>query len=232
LNLSPVAAATSSVEDEAAATRVDGSLNRWFLDPVLRGSYPADLVEHYAALGAEAPVEDGDLEITSRPIDFLGVNYYTRRTVASAPGADTSPMRLEVRDAPSPELARTMKGWTIEPDGLTELLVRIHDDYGDLPLYITENGAAFNDYVDPTGEVRDLERIDFLDSHLRAAHAAIGRGVDLRGYFLWSLLDNFEWADGYSMRFGIVHVDYGTKARVPKQSASWYAKVVQANALG
>ena len=122
-------------------------------------------------------------------------------------------------------------GWGIEHDGLTELLVRIARDYPAIPMYVTENGASFYDYVDPEGEVDDTERIAFLDAHFRAAHAAIQAGVDLRGYFIWSLMDNFEWAHGYSKRFGLIYVDYLTQTRILKQSASWYAGVARANAL-
>jgi beta-glucosidase len=126
---------------------------------------------------------------------------------------------------------RTTKDWTIEPDGLTAVLLRIRNDYGDIPLYITENGAAFYDYVDPGGTVHDPERIDYLKRHFAAAHAGITQGVNLRGYFVWSLLDNFEWADGYGQRFGIVFTDYRTQERIPKESARWYREVIAANAV-
>jgi beta-glucosidase len=122
-------------------------------------------------------------------------------------------------------------GWTIEPEGLTQTLVRLKDDYGDIPLYVTENGSAFYDYVDPDGRVNDLERIEFLRAHFIAAHAAIAQGVNLRGYFVWSLLDNFEWAEGYSMRFGLVFTDYRTQERILKQSAHFYRDVISANAV-
>jgi beta-glucosidase len=126
---------------------------------------------------------------------------------------------------------KTAMGWPVEPEGLTEMLVRIKDEYADVPMYVTENGRAVYDYMDPEGGVDDVERISYLDSHFRAAHEAMDRGVDLRGYMVWSLLDNFEWAEGYSKRFGIVFVEYGTQERVPKSSARWYAGVIQRNGL-
>ena len=212
LNLVPVTPASKSDEDAAAARRLDVG------DDFLRA---------------------GDLEIIRADLDFLGVNYYTRRTVAvSADSKVAPPTRrssysswLGVDERPRDDVPRTSTGWAIEPDGLTEILLRVREDYGDIPLYITENGAAFFDYADPTGAVRDPERIEYLSSHLVAAHAAISKGVDLRGYFLWSLLDNFEWADGYSQRFGIVFVDYRTQQRIPKASAFWYRGVIAANAV-
>ena len=130
-----------------------------------------------------------------------------------------------------PGVETTAMGWGVEPDGLTELLVRLKEEYTQIPIYITENGAAFHDYADPEGEVRDEERVAFLDAHFRAAHRAIELGVDLAGYFVWSLLDNFEWAEGYSKRFGIMHVDYPTQRRTPKTSAGWYAGVIGRNGL-
>ncbi len=125
----------------------------------------------------------------------------------------------------------TAMGWPVEPDGLTEILVRLKDEYTELPIYITESGAAFHDYADPEGGVDDEERVSYLDAHLRAAHAAVREGVDLKGYFVWSLLDNFEWAEGYSKRFGLVHVGYPTQRRIPKASARWYAGVISRNGL-
>jgi beta-glucosidase len=197
------------------------------------------LLGEYVHLVGDDFLRAGDLEIIRADLDFLGVNYYTRRTVAvSADSKVAPPTRrssysswLGVDERPRDDVPRTSTGWAIEPDGLTEILLRVREDYGDIPLYITENGAAFFDYADPTGAVRDPERIEYLSSHLVAAHAAISKGVDLRGYFLWSLLDNFEWADGYSQRFGIVFVDYRTQQRIPKASAFWYRGVIAANAV-
>ncbi len=239
LNLSPVVPASKAGEDAAAARRVDGHLNRWFLDPVLRGTYPEELFEEHGRLVGHDFVRTGDLETIHADLDFLGVNYYTaRRVAASADPSAAQPTRgspyrawLGVDERPRSDVPRTTMGWTIEPAGLTALLARLRDDYGDIPLYITENGAAFCDYADPTGAVRDPERIDYLRNHFAAAHAAIAQGVNLRGYFVWSLMDNFEWAYGYSQRFGIVFVDYRTQERIPKASAYWYRDVIAANAV-
>ena len=237
LNLCAVTPVSTSDGDAAAAQRVDAHLNRWFLDPVLLGSYPEELLEESVLLAGADFVQADDLETIHAHIDFLGVNYYTQRRVASPEIGNVARQKsayaswLAADDQPRSDVPRTGAGWTIEPDGLTTLLLRLRQDYGDIPLYITENGAAFYDYADPTGAVRDPERIDFLRQHFVAAHAAISQGVNLRGYFVWSLMDNFEWAQGYSQRFGIVFVDYRTKERVPKASAYWYQDVIAANAV-
>ncbi len=236
LNLSAVRPATGDAADVEAARRVDGNANRLYLDPIFRGSYPEDMLEHYRPESDFAFVREGDLERISQPLDFLGVNYYFRNTVVDGRRESdlTTAMRFADLDAATvlPEgVGTTAMGWPVESDGLTELLVRLHREYARLPIYITENGAAFYDYVDPEGSVDDEERIAFLDAHFRAAHAAIEQGVDLRGYMVWSLLDNFEWAEGYSKRFGIVFVDYGTQRRIPKMSARWYTEVIERNGL-
>jgi beta-glucosidase len=192
------------------------------------------MVEWYAN-SFDGVVADGDLDIIAAPIDFLGINYYFRQHVAAGSGAQDSRAVLPALDAHRvvpPELPTTQMGWPVEPDGLTELLVRLQRDYPTMPpIYITENGAAYDDYVDPEGDVDDEERIAYLDGHLRALHEAIAQGVDVRGYFCWSLLDNFEWAEGYSKRFGLVFVDYPTQRRIPKASSRWYADVVARNGL-
>jgi beta-glucosidase len=236
LNLSAVRPATEDAADIEAARRVDGNANRLYLDPLFRGSYPEDMLEHYRPESDFAFVREGDLEKISQPLDFLGVNYYFRNTVVDGRGESdlTTAERyadLNVATVLPPGVEKTAMGWPVEPDGLTELLVRLHREYTRIPIYITENGAAFYDYVDPEGGVDDEERIAFLDAHFRAAHAAIAQGVDLRGYMVWSLLDNFEWAEGYSKRFGIVFVDYGTQRRIPKMSARWYREVIGRNGL-
>jgi beta-glucosidase len=234
LNLAPVRPAS---EDAAgAARRVDGFANRLYLDPVFRGSYPEDMLEHYRGESDFSFVRDGDLEKISAPIDFLGVNYYMRHTVVGGQRESelATGMRFASVDAATvlpPGVETTAMGWPVEPDGLTELLVRLHEEYTQGPIYITENGRAVYDYVDPEGDVDDEERVAFLEAHFRAAHAAMERGVDLRGYMVWSLLDNFEWAEGYSKRFGIVFVDYGTQRRIPKMSARWYKEVIERNGL-
>jgi beta-glucosidase len=236
LNLAPVRPASDDPANAEAARRVDGYANRLYLDPIFRGSYPEDMLEHYRGESNFAFVRGGDLEKVSVPIDFLGVNYYMRHTVVDGRGESelTTGMRFASVDAVTilPRgVETTAMGWPVEPDGLTELLVRLHEEYTQGPIYITENGRAVYDYVDPEGGVDDEERVDFLDGHFRAAHKAIEQGVDLRGYMVWSLLDNFEWAEGYSKRFGLVFVDYGTQRRIPKMSARWYKEVIERNGL-
>ncbi|WP_435158748.1 GH1 family beta-glucosidase [Amycolatopsis sacchari] len=232
LNLSPIRAVSDDEADVAAARRMDGCQNRWFLDPVLTGRYPEDMVSWY---GFEDVVADGDLESISAPLDFLGVNYYTRTHVVAGERAGLRhPLRpaLDAHQVHPEGLPRTQMGWTIEPDGLRELLVRLRDDYPRLPpVLITENGAAFDDYADPEGGIDDEERVEFLAGHLSALRDAIDEGVDVAGYFCWSLMDNFEWAEGYARRFGLYYVDYPTQRRTAKASARWYADVVRRNAL-
>ena len=180
-------------------------------------------------------IRDGDLEAISAPSDFLGVNYYVRLRIAAGspedPARRSLPAELDAHVVPHPEVKTSAIGWGIEPDGLRELLVRIRDDYGPIPLYVTENGTAVHDYPTPANHVHDPERVAFLDGHVRAVRAAIGDGVDIRGYFVWTLMDNFEWTLGYSARFGIVYVHYPTQERIPKDSARWYAGVARRNGL-
>jgi beta-glucosidase len=234
LSLSAVRAASDDPEDVAAAQRVDGNANRWFLDPLFAGAYPSDLVVWHADL-FDGVVHDDDVEPIGAPLDFLGVNYYFPTRVRGGEGAGDGVSRLPSLDARTehaPDVPRTAMGWPVQPDGLTELLLRLHADYPGLPpVYVTENGAACYDYVDPEGGVDDEERIDFLRRHLLALYEAIAAGVDVRGYFCWSLLDNFEWAEGYSKRFGLYYVDYLTQRRIPKASARWYADVVRRNSV-
>ncbi|MGN9809326.1 GH1 family beta-glucosidase [Micromonospora sp. BQ11] len=223
LNLSPCEPATDTEADRAAARRVDGQLNRLYLDPLRRGSYPQDVLDLYREHTDYAFVRDGDLAAINAPLDFLGINYYRPNSVADRPES-SDPLRADVRIPPGVPV--TAMDWPVQPDALTDLLHRVSADYGPLPLYITENGAAYEDYADPDGRVQDPQRVDFLRGHLRAAHRAIEEGVDLRGYFLWSLLDNFEWSEGFAKRFGIVHVDYPTQRRTLKSSAHWYRDVI------
>jgi beta-glucosidase len=215
LNLSPVAAASDAAADADAARRIDGLLNRQLLDALLLGR----------GAGGDH-VLDGDLRRVAAPLDFLGINYYMRYVVRAgeAGGAPSPWVGSEDVEFVSRGLPRTDMGWEIDADGMYDVLMRVHRDYSPPPLYITENGAAFDGVADP-------ERIAYLDAHLRAAHRAIEDGVDLRGYFVWTLMDNFEWARGYSMRFGLVHVDYETLRRTPKDSARWYAQVTRGNGL-
>src|SRR5215207_8404403 len=235
LNLHPARPSRDREADREAARRVDGQANRLYLDPLFRGEYPEDVFSHYRERGVDLSfVHDGDLVSISVPIDFLGVNYYFRNTVRDAleeEVADLPFADLGARTVIPHEAEKTAMGWPVEPDGLTEIMVRIKEDYADLPIYVTENGRAVHDYIDPEGDVDDEERVSYLDAHFRAAHEAMEQGVDLRGYMVWSLLDNFEWAEGYSKRFGIVFVEYGTQRRVPKSSARWYSDVIRRNGL-
>ncbi|PZG23958.1 beta-glucosidase [Micromonospora craterilacus] len=226
----------SSAADAAAVRLVDGLHNRIFLDPLLLGGYPDDVREHVARIVEPTFVQDGDEKIIAAPIDLLGVNYYAPTYVAGRPdgaGGGAYPGTEGAVEFLPPVGPLTDMGWMIEPAGLTRLLERIATDYPAVPLLITENGAAFPDKTaaDVTSPLQDADRIAYLDGHLRAAHEAIARGVDLRGYLVWSLLDNFEWAEGYRKRFGIVHVDYLTQRRTPKSSARWYQEVISRNGL-
>jgi beta-glucosidase len=234
LNLEPMRPETPSVLDVDAALLVDGMQNRLFLDPIFRGRYPADVLDHLAPLMALDHIHDGDLATIAAPIDVLGVNYYRPTVVAGrdANGHEDAlwpgDARISTRTVDGPQ---TAIGWGVDSHGLEEILVRVRRDYGNIPMLVTENGAAYDDEPDDLGFVRDRQRLDYIDQHLRAAHRAIAAGVDLRGYFVWSLLDNFEWAEGYARRFGIVRVDYETQQRTPKESARWYSKVIAANGL-
>ncbi|HEY2062125.1 MAG TPA: GH1 family beta-glucosidase [Amycolatopsis sp.] len=236
LNLYPVKAFSDGEADAEAARRVDGQQNRLFLDPVLRGGYPDDVAADLAPFGFDAVVRDGDTAVIAAPVDWLGVNYYRGYHVAGTPRPGSTPAGAEwlgaddVHFLPDPAAPRTDSGWEVQPGGLTESLLGVHRGYRPIPLYITENGASYPDVL-RDGAVADTDRVTFLDAHLRAAHAALAHGVDLRGYFYWSLLDNFEWAEGYAKRFGLVHVDYATQRRTPKQSAHWYSGVISRNAL-
>jgi beta-glucosidase len=226
LNLYSVRAASDSAEDQDAARRIDGLSNRLFLDPVLLGSYPEDVI---ADLGEQewfaASATSADLEAISVPIDFLGINYYSRHTVkAGVAGSEPSQNPgSEFAENIDTGAARTQMGWEIHPDGMVDVLEMAHAKAPELPLYITENGSAYEDVVAADGTVDDPERTDYLQKHVQACQDAIGKGLPLAGYFVWSLMDNFEWAWGYSRRFGIVHVDYGTQVRTPKKSGRWLA---------
>ena len=234
INAGVVRPVSQRPEDVDAARRIDGLLNRIFLDPVLRGAYPRDVMADTARITDWSFVRDGDLAVISQPIDALGLNYYQPDLVGAAaePGDEHGPYPTgeKVKWYPH-ELPVTDMGWPIDPSGLEEVLLRIKRDYGDLALYITENGAAFPDRITATGQVEDHDRIDFLRKHLTAAHRALNSGANLRGYFVWSLLDNYEWAMGYGKRFGIIHVDYETQVRTLKNSAHWYRDVIAGGGL-
>ncbi len=228
LNLSLAYPASGSPADQQAARIADGQLNRWFLDPVFGRGYPEDMLTFY---GEAAPVmETGDMKVIATPIDFLGVNYYSNRFVRAASAEEDG---FGVGGLKQEELTQagydvTEMGWPVMPDGLRELLVGLNREYHPRAIYITENGAAFADQVEE-GAVHDTRRVEYLKEHFLAARRAISDGVPLRGYFVWSLLDNFEWSMGYSKRFGIVYVNYDSQERIPKDSAKYLHRVIQAN---
>lgn len=225
VNLEPKDAATDSEADAAAVRRADAYMNRQYLDPVFFGRYPDELRELFGEAWPEWP--DADFATIRAPIDFLGVNYYTRAVTADAP-AGAPPLRVAA--VRQPRHAYTETGWEVYPPALTRALLWVTERYGRVPLYVTENGAAFYDPPSPVdGRVDDPLRVHYYREHLRAAHAAIAGGADLRGYYAWSLLDNFEWSLGFAKRFGIVHVDYATQRRTPKASAHFYREVIRTN---
>ncbi|MFC7815773.1 GH1 family beta-glucosidase [Streptomyces sp. NPDC057367] len=221
-NHSTVQAASTRPEDLAAATRMDGHTNRWWLDPVYGRGFPADMRELY---GVELPERPGDLDTIAAPLDWHGLNYYFPVTVADDP-AGPVPYAREVR---LPGVPRTGMDWQIDAESLEAFLMRLTDDYGVRRLYVTENGSAFPDTVGPDGTVDDTERASYLEQHVSACARAVRKGAPLAGYYAWSLLDNFEWAYGYDKRFGIVHVDYATQARTIKSSGRRYADIIRAH---
>ncbi len=214
LNLSPTHPATPSEADRAKAHLEDGLLLRRYMDPLFKASYPQDVLDH---LGVDAPrVEAGDLQAIAQPMDFLGINYYSRSVVSAAGPWDVHSSGREITDM----------GWEVYPEGLTELMLRLHRDYAVPPLNVTENGGAFKDAL-VDGRIHDRQRIDYIARHIAAVGEAMRQGVRMQGYMVWSLLDNFEWASGYEKRFGIVHVDYATQRRTLKDSALWYRDFLQ-----
>ncbi len=223
LNFTPAYPASELAGDIAAAWRVDGYSHRWFLDPVFRGRYPQDM---WQAFGPLVPrVLPGDMETIAQPLDFLGVNYYTRQVVTHAAGSFLDYTTLR------PEGEYTAMDWEVYPRAFTELLLRLNRDYAPREMYITENGCAYEDLLGPDGHIHDGQRIAYLRQHFLAVRQAIEQGVPLKGYFVWSLMDNFEWAYGYTRRFGLVYVDYATQKRILKDSASYYASVAAANGV-
>jgi beta-glucosidase len=222
--------------DRDAVRRVDGVANRLWYDALLLGRYPDDVLGDFEAVSDLSHIRDGDLAVISRPIDALGLNYYRRHHVRARAGASVGRGQGQWPGSPDVELVdpsgrHTDGGWAIEPEGLTEALVRLHREYEPPPLHLHEVGAAFDDEVGPDGEVDDRRRIAWLEAHIEAAADAIAEGVDLRGLLVWSLFDNFEWAEGYAHRFGIVHVDLASMVRTPKASAHWFSGVIRANGL-
>lgn len=222
VNLEPRYPASQSEEDLAATARAEAYMNRQYLDPVFHGSYPQEVIEGFGEGWPEIPAADFDL--LREPFDFLGVNYYTRGITR----ADESVVVERATRVKNPRAAYTETGWEVFPQGLTDVLVWVRERYGDIPIYITENGAAFYDPpVAEGGVIEDPLRVAYYRSHIAAVRTAREQGVDVRGYFAWSLLDNFEWALGYAKRFGIVHVDYETQQRTPKASARFYSEVIR-----
>ena len=242
VNLYAVSPQTDSESDLDAARRIDGLQNRFFLEALLRGSYPDDVLQDIAHITDMSFVQDGDMETISAPIDILMVNYYSRFTVSGTPGGAASAAAAPT-DSGSPWVGSehvsfvnggrpvTAMGWEIDDTGLMEILTRVAKEYPGIPMVISENGAAFDDVLTEDGSVHDRDRVAFIDAHLRTCHAAIEAGVPLQGYFAWSLLDNFEWAWGYGKRFGLVYVDYETQRRIPKDSALWYAESIRRGGL-
>jgi beta-glucosidase len=221
-NLSPIEPATDSDADRAAALRMDGHVNRWWLDPILGRGYPEDMVRVY---GVDLPIQDGDLETIAQPLDYLGLNYYFRQIVTDDPqGRAPYARQVEV-----PGATTTAMGWEVNADGLEQLLLRLTREYGAQRIYITENGSAWDDEVTAEGTVDDPERIAYLEDHLAACARAVRQGAPLAGYFAWSLMDNFEWAYGYAKRFGLIHVDYDTQIRTIKASGHRYAELIRAS---
>jgi beta-glucosidase len=244
LNLAWVVAETDSALDADAARRVDGLQNRLFLDPVLHGRYPQDVLDDTAAVTDWSFILPGDLEAIAAPLDAFGLNYYSPTVVrhwtrerpkeqadGHGDGVGTPWIACEDVEFPVQPGTKTDMGWSIDSRGLTELLLRVAAERPDLELMITENGAAFPDEVGPDGRVADADRVEYLRDHLAAVHRAIAAGAPVTGYYVWSFLDNFEWAWGYAKRFGIVHVDYASLARTPKDSALFYSDVIRGNAL-
>jgi beta-glucosidase len=234
LNLVPAEPATTRAADRDAARWFDGFFNRWYLDPLYRGRYPADAVadrlrQGHLGAGPLPFVERGDLATIAAPTDFLGINYYNPAVLRDERADDDpgAPRRIQVAtDAPVTDM-----GWEVRPAGLHDLLVRVQRDYHPPRIYITENGAAYDDPIEPDGRILDARRGAYLRGHLVALHRAITEGVPVAGYFHWSLLDNFEWGHGYRKRFGLVHVDFADQRRTPKASAHDYRTIVAANAV-
>jgi beta-glucosidase len=223
LNLNHVYGDDDSPATKRAVFQSDTLNNTWFLDPIFKGRYPTEIVRQ---LGGSLPIEHGDMDIISASIDYLGVNYYTRALVRGIERHG----QVHVEDVrPIPGACYTMTGWEVYPQGLTDLLLRLHRDYAPAEIYITENGAAFDDVIEPDGTIHDMRRLDYLYTHLNACAEAIRQGVPLKGYFPWSVFDNYEWSEGYRKRFGLVYVEYATQQRIIKDSGLWYAGLLAAH---
>jgi beta-glucosidase len=222
VNLTLQVPASPGIADKKAAAHVDGYINRFFLDPLSGRGYPQDVIASFG--NTMEFIQPGDMDTILAPIDFLGINYYTRNIARADVPEDENEPRTVFREG-----ANTEMDWEVYPRGLYSLLGRLHFDYGFPAIHITENGAAFTDEVNSDGEVHDPARLAYIKEHLKMVDEAISIGVPVRGYFVWSLLDNFEWGFGYSKRFGIVHVDFETQKRTLKSSAKWYGRALQAN---
>jgi beta-glucosidase len=225
LNMGPQVPASSSLADRAAATWKDGFVNRWFLDPLVGRGYPQDMVDGFG--DAMDFIQPGDMKGIAVPVDFVGVNYYTRHIFRSEALSEEENEPVTV----FPNEEHTEMGWEVYPEGLYLTLGRLHFDYAFPEIFITENGAAFVDEVGSGGEVDDPQRLSYIRRHLQQVHRAIAADMPVKGYFAWSLLDNFEWAFGFSKRFGLIYVDYESQQRIPKSSAKWYANVIKENAV-
>jgi beta-glucosidase len=226
LNLSPVYPATPSEKDQRAAARFDGHINRSFLDPLLKGCYPEDMLRLFKPLFRFVKIMPDDLNRIAAPLDFVGINYYTRAVIRHAryvPILQALPVR--------PVDSAYSQMWEIYPPGIYELITRVWNDYRPTSIIVTENGIPTPDAPDAAGRVRDEQRIRYMHSHIAQVHRAITKGIPVRGYFAWSILDNFEWNLGYQMRFGLIHVDYATLARTIKDSGRWFSNVIHQNAL-
>jgi beta-glucosidase len=221
VNIEPKYPASDKQEDLEATARADAYMNRQYLDPIFLGTYPAEMKEIFGEAWPDFPA--ADLEHIRRPVDFLGINYYTRRVTCHDPEAKP----VQAGGVKQRNATHTETAWEVYPEGLADTLLGVKQRYGNIPLYVTENGAAFYDPPTAEGEVSDPLRVDYLREHLKVARRVIQEGVNLRGYFAWSLLDNFEWSLGYSKRFGIIHVDYATQRRTLKASAKFYAEVIR-----
>jgi beta-glucosidase len=235
INFTPALPASDSAQDRDVARRVDGTTNRFFVEPLFTGHYPADVLDDLAELWPDDLVAEEDLAAISAPIDVLGVNYYTTNVFRAGEPTEPTP-HIAAPDAVQVlrDLPLTGMGWEVDPAGLRNLLTWLHADYtgpAGVPLVITESGAAFDDVVDEAGYVDDADRIDYLRRHLTAVREAMDAGADVRGYLVWSLMDNFEWAHGYGKRFGLVRVDADLN-RIPKASARWFADVARTGRVG
>ena len=221
LNFTPAITLGDSAEDQLAVQLADGFDNRWFGDPVFKASYPQDIV---SAFNKEVPIHAGDMQIISTPVDFLGLNYYFRQTVAY----DSSAQPLPYKQVIAPNVERTGMGWEVHAETFTDLLTRINKDYAPKEIFITENGSAWDDEV-VDGKVDDPNRVRYLERHIDAMFDAKKQGVPISGYFAWSLMDNYEWAYGYAKRFGLIYIDYPTQKRIPKTSAYYYRERIKNN---